>query len=223
MSRSTRRQEKSGDRLGIITSVIEVLDADGEDSDILRKLRRRLSILSVSRMTSTSPASDETDFRYRYLCNYAETVPTVRRSCGARRRASTTGCTAPWECTAPGCTCCSTPDRLELGVTPSRGGYAAFRRTLGWFRSFGIRLYDEHGTATKRLREAECEHIGLSPILLSVFDLGTLRKAELLVETQSHSYKLGILRKGHILIIARWETGQDFGIRTLSLQIALYG
>lgn len=86
-----------------------------------------------------------------------------------------------------------------------------------------IRLYDEHKIAQKRLREAECEHIGLSPILLSVFDLGTLRKAELLVETQSHSYKLGILRKAHILIIARWETGQDFGIRTLSLQIALYG
>ena len=43
------------------------------------------------------------------------------------------------------------------------------------------------------------------------------------METQSHSYKLGILRKGHILIITRWETGQDFGIRTLSLQIALYG
>lgn len=217
MSRSTKRQEESGDRLGIITSVIEVLDADGEDSDILRKLRRRLSILSVSRMTSTSPASDETDFRYRYLRDYAEMTPTVRRSCGARRRASTKGCTAPWECTAPGCTCCSTPGRLGLELTLPRGGYAAFRKTLDWFRNSAIRLYDEHRTAQKRLREAECEHIGLSPIILSVFDLGALRKAELLMETQSHFYKLGILRKGHILIVTRRETGQDFRIRTLSL------
>ena len=37
MSRSTRRQEESGDRLGIITSVIEVLDADGEDGANCKK------------------------------------------------------------------------------------------------------------------------------------------------------------------------------------------
>ena len=173
-------------------------------------------------MTSTSPASDDTDFRYRYLHNNSDTTPTVKRNCGARRRVSMTGCPALWEYTTPGCTCCSTLGRLELGVTPLRGGYAAFHRTLDSFRSFVIHLYNKHIAKEARLCEAECEHIGFSSILLSVFNLGTLGKAELGMITQLYSYKLGILCKGHVLIIVLWETDQNFGIWAFSFQIVLY-
>ena len=66
MSRSTRSEGRAPFPLGMSESVIDVLDR-GEDNDLRRKLRRRLSILSVSLTMSTSTASEETDLRNRYL------------------------------------------------------------------------------------------------------------------------------------------------------------